>query len=159
MSFEFSRISKANLTSVEYLKRHFLNHPACFFSNRPLIDKWTFCSRSWDKYPAHCTGLELFPELPHNKICYILHPKYTSFSCFPIICSSAIWMSLFYRNKSYLRHILYLEVSWLNVTPSFWRHILLRADYSLVYFMKVQVLMYPKRFMWYHVTFGYVAKM
>ena len=42
------------------------------------------------RYPAHCTGLELLPEPPQNKICYRLHPKYTSFSCFPIICSSAI---------------------------------------------------------------------
>ena len=41
-------------------------------------------------YPAHCTGIELLPEPPQNKICYILHLKYTSFSCFPIICSSAI---------------------------------------------------------------------
>ena len=47
------------------------------------------------RYPAHCTGLELLPEPPQNKICYRLHPKYTSFSCFPIICSSAIWKSLF----------------------------------------------------------------
>ena len=31
MTFEFFRISKTNLTSVECLKRHFLNHPACFF--------------------------------------------------------------------------------------------------------------------------------
>ena len=46
-------------------------------------------------YPAHCTGLELFPELPQNKICYILHSKYTSFYCFPIISTSAIWNSLF----------------------------------------------------------------
>ena len=32
-TFAFSRISKTNLeTSVEYLQRHFLSHPACFFS-------------------------------------------------------------------------------------------------------------------------------
>ena len=42
------------------------------------------------RYPAHSTGLELLPEPPQNKICYILHPKYMSFSCFPTICSSAI---------------------------------------------------------------------
>ena len=84
MTFEFSRISKTSLTSVEYLKRHFLNRHACFFRNRPLIHRWIFLSRCWDIYPAHCTGLELFLELPQNKICYILHPKYTSFSCFPI---------------------------------------------------------------------------
>ena len=79
MAFEFSRISKTNLTSVEYLKRHFVNHSACFFWNTPLIDRWIFCSRCWDIYPAQCTGLELFPEHPQNKICYILHPKYTGF--------------------------------------------------------------------------------
>ena len=38
-TFEFSRISKTNLSSVEYLKIHFLNHLACFFWNRPLIDR------------------------------------------------------------------------------------------------------------------------
>ena len=32
MSFEFSRIYKTNLTSVENLKRHFLNNHACCFS-------------------------------------------------------------------------------------------------------------------------------
>ena len=37
-TFEFSIISKTNLSSVEYLKLHFLNHLACFFWNRPLID-------------------------------------------------------------------------------------------------------------------------
>ena len=31
LTFEFCRISKTNLTSVEYLKKHFLNHHACFF--------------------------------------------------------------------------------------------------------------------------------
>ena len=40
-----SRISKTNLEiSVEYLQRHFLNHLACFFWNRPLIDRQTFYS-------------------------------------------------------------------------------------------------------------------
>ena len=48
MTLEFSRIPKTNLTSVEYLKRHFLNHLVCFFWNRPLIDRWTFCCRCWD---------------------------------------------------------------------------------------------------------------
>ena len=38
MTFDFSRISKINPeTSVEYLQRHFLNHPACFFSR---TDHW-----------------------------------------------------------------------------------------------------------------------
>ena len=95
MIFESFRISKTNLNSVEYLKRHFLNHLACFFWNSPLIERWTFCSRRWDIYPALCIELELFPELPQNKICDILHPKYTSFSCFLIICTSAAWKSLF----------------------------------------------------------------
>ena len=131
MTFEFSRISKTNLILVEYLKGRFLNPIACFFWNRPLIDRWIFCSRCWDIYPVHCTGLEIFPELSQNKICYILHPKHTSFSCFSIICTCAIWKSLF------LRHFWYLEGSWLNLIQSFCRQILLRADYSLVYFMKV----------------------
>ena len=82
MTFKFSRISKANLTSKMYLKRHFLNHPACFFWNRPLIDWWIFCFRCWNVYSAHCTGLELFTELPQNKICYILHPRHV-FLLFP----------------------------------------------------------------------------
>ena len=47
------------------------------------------------RYPTHCTALELLPEPSQNKICHRLHPKYTSFSCFPIICSSATWKSLF----------------------------------------------------------------
>ena len=42
------------------------------------------------RYPAHSTGLEFLPEPPQNKICYRLHPKYTSFSCFPIFCSCAV---------------------------------------------------------------------
>ena len=67
MTFEFSRIFKTNLTSVKYLKRHFLSHPACFFYNRPQVDRWTFCSMCWDIYSAHCNGLELFPELPKIK--------------------------------------------------------------------------------------------
>ena len=58
------------------------------------------------RYPAHCTDIELLPEPPQNKIYYRLHRKYTSFSCSPIICSSAIWKSLFLRNRSYLRHSL-----------------------------------------------------
>ena len=42
------------------------------------------------RYLAQCTGVELLPEPLQNKICYRLHPKCTPFSCFPIICSSAI---------------------------------------------------------------------
>ena len=33
------RISKTNLTSVEYSKRHFLDHPSCFYWSRPLIGR------------------------------------------------------------------------------------------------------------------------
>ena len=57
---------------MKYLKRHFYSHPACFFCNRPQVDRWTLCSRCSDIHPAHCNGLELFLELPQNKICYIL---------------------------------------------------------------------------------------
>ena len=32
MTFEFSGISKRNITLGEYLKGHFINHHACFFS-------------------------------------------------------------------------------------------------------------------------------
>ena len=42
MTFDFSRISKTNLTSVEYLKKHFINHSTTIlvsFWNRPLIDR------------------------------------------------------------------------------------------------------------------------
>ena len=47
------------------------------------------------RYPNHCTGLEFLLEPAQNKICYRLHPKYTSFFCFLIVCSSAIWKLLF----------------------------------------------------------------
>ena len=52
--------------------------PPCllFFWNTPLVDRWTFCSRHSDIYPAYYTGLKLLhepelhgPELPQNKIC------------------------------------------------------------------------------------------
>ena len=109
------------------------------------------------RYPAQCTGLEPLPESPQNKVCHRLHPEYTPFSCLPIICLSAIWKYLFLRNWSYLRHFWYLEGSWLNVIPSFCRQLLLPADYSLVHFMKVKVLMYPKGFTWCCATFGCVA--
>ena len=89
MNFDFSRISKTNLeTSVEYLQRHFLNHPACFFFLEQTTDRQIDLLFWVLRYPAHCTGLELLPEPPQNKICYRLHPKYTSFSCFSIICNS-----------------------------------------------------------------------
>ena len=87
--------------------------------------------------PAQCTGLGLILETLQNKICNRLHPKCTSFSCFPIICSSVIWKSLFLRNRSYLHHFWYLERSWLNFIPTFCRQILLSTSYSLEHFMKV----------------------
>ena len=105
ITFKFSRISKTNLeTSVEYLQRNFLNHPACFYFLEPITDRQIDLLFWMLRYPAQCIDLELLPEFPQNKICYILHPKYTPFSCFPIVCSSAISVSLFLRNRSYLPH-------------------------------------------------------
>ena len=99
MTFNFSSISQTSLgNSMEYLQRHFLNHSACFSLEQTTdinIDRLFWVLR----YSAHCNGLELLPEPPKNKICYRLRPKYESFSCFPIICSSAIWKSLFLRNS------------------------------------------------------------
>ena len=89
------------------------------------------------RYPADCTGLERLSGPPQNKICYNLHPKYTFFSSFSLIFSSAIWKFLFWRNRSYLRRFLYFEGSLLDVIPSFCQQILIRVDFSLVYFMKV----------------------
>ena len=81
MTFEFSRISKTNLeTSVEYLQRLFLNHPA-YFPLEQTIDRQTDLLLWVLRYPAHCTDMELLPESPQNKICYRLHPKNTPFSC------------------------------------------------------------------------------
>ena len=126
MNFDFPRIYEPKLeTSVEYLQRHFLYHSAFFFLEQTTdrqIDLLFWVLR----YPVHRKNFQ-------NK----LHPKHTPFSCFLIICSSAIWKSLFSRNRSYLRHSWYLEGNWLNVIPSFCWQILLCADYSLIYFMKV----------------------
>ena len=97
MTFEISRISKTNLTSVECLKRHFLNHHAYFYLEQTTdrqIDLYVLGAEIYT-LPVYCTRLVLLPELPQNKICFIFHSKYTFFSCFPIICSSAIWKSLF----------------------------------------------------------------
>ena len=80
-----------------------------------------------------------------------------TFSCTPVIWLSAVWKTLFLRNRSYLRHFWFLEGSRLNVISSFCRQLLLRADSSLVGFIKVWVLMYPKRFMWCCANFGYVG--
>ena len=78
MNFDFPRISKTNLeTSVEYLQRHHLNHPARFFLEQTTdrqIDLLFWVLRS----PAHCTALELLPEPPQSKICQRLYPKYMS---------------------------------------------------------------------------------
>ena len=57
--------------------------PPCLFFLEQTTDRLL-------RYPAQCTGPELFPEPLQNKVCYRLHPKCTPFSCFPIICSSAI---------------------------------------------------------------------
>ena len=70
MSFKVFRISKTNLTSLEILIRHLLNHPTSFVWSRPLIDRWAFCSRCWDICSAHCTDLELSWTFP---IWYLLH--------------------------------------------------------------------------------------
>ena len=116
MTFNFSSISQTSLgNSMEYLQRHFLNHSACFSLEQTTdinIDRLFWVLR----YSAHCNGLELLPEPPKNKICYRLRPKYESFSCFPIICSSAIWKSLFLRNRSYLPHFF---LSWRKLTECY----------------------------------------
>ena len=131
MNFEFSRISKTNLTSVKYSKRHFLNHPACFFLEQTTDRKIELLISVLRLLPQ-CTALQLLAEPLQNKICHTLHAKFTPFSCFPIICLPAIWKSFFFlRNRSYLRHYL------LNVIPTFCQQLLLLANYSLVYFMKV----------------------
>ena len=127
------RFPKTNLeTSAKYLQRHFFNHPACLFLEQ-ITDRYIDLLFWVLRYSFHCHGLELLHEHPQNKICYSLHQKYTSFPCFPITCSSAIWKSFFLGNKSYLRHFWYLEGSWLNVITSFCRKRLLRGDYSLVH--------------------------
>ena len=85
MTLDFPGISKINLEMlVEYLQRHFLNHCLFFFLEHTTdrqIDLLLWALR----YPIHCTLLEHFPQPPQNKICYRLHPKYTPFSCFPVI--------------------------------------------------------------------------
>ena len=82
MNFDFPRISKTNLeTSVKYLQRNFLNHPACFFlkqTNDRQIDLLFLGT----EISAHCNVLEILPQRSEKKICYRLHPKYTSFSYF-----------------------------------------------------------------------------
>ena len=98
VAFDFSRISKTNLeTSVEFVQGHFLNHPAYFFSKTDHLYIERHFVLGAEMYPAHCTSLELLHESPQNKLCYRLHPKYTGFSCFPIICSFAVFL----RNTTY----------------------------------------------------------
>ena len=89
-TFKPSRIPETTLTSVEYLKRHFFNHPACFFLEQTTDDRKIDLLFFVLRYPVQCTGLELIPESFQNKICNRLHPKCTPFACFPIICSPAI---------------------------------------------------------------------
>ena len=62
----------------------------CFFFLEQTTDRQIDLLLWVLRYRAHFTGLELHPEPSQNKICFKLHPKYTSFSCFPIICSFAI---------------------------------------------------------------------
>ena len=137
--------------------------PSCYF----FLEKAT--GRQIDllfwvlRYPVYCTGLELISKLSQNKTCNILHPKYTSFYCFPIICLSAIWKYLLSWNKTYLCHFWYLEGSWLIIIPNFCGKILLRACYSLAYFMILWKYKYGciQKGLCdiMYVTFGYVAKM
>ena len=57
-----------------------------FFFLEQTTDSQTFFSGCWDTVPT-ALAWNIFLNLPKNKICYRLHPKYTSFSCFSIICS------------------------------------------------------------------------
>ena len=96
MNFDFSRISKTNLeTSVEYLQKAFPQPSCLFFFLEQTTDRQIDLLFWVLRYPAHCTGLEFLPEPPQNKICHRLHPKYTFFSCLPIVFSFAVWKSLF----------------------------------------------------------------
>ena len=107
MSFDFSRNSTTNLES------HFLNHPACFFPEQTTdrqIDLMFLVLR----YPAHCTGLELI-EPPQNKICYRLHPKYTPFFCFPIICFLPSGSLYFYQEELLMPFL----ISWKELTECY----------------------------------------
>ena len=81
--------------------------PPCFFFLEQTTDRLIDLLFWILRYFVHCTALELFPELPQNKICYRLRPKYMSFSCFPMICSSAMWKSLFYHlGKKFITFLL-----------------------------------------------------
>ena len=112
MNFEFSRIFKTNLTSVKYLKRHFLNHPACFFLEQ-TTDRKIELLISVLRLPPQCTALQLLAEPLQNKICHTLHAKFMPFSCFPIICLPAIWKSFFYEIG-----VTYAIIDWMLFQPS-----------------------------------------
>ena len=119
-------------------KKTFLQPPCLFLfleqtTDDRKIDLLFFVLR----YPVQCTGLELIPKSLQNKICNRLHPKCTPSACFPILCSPAIWKSLFSRNRSYLCYFWYLQGRWLNVISAFWRQLMLRVGYSLVHSMKL----------------------
>ena len=99
---------------MAYLQQHFLNHPDCFFlkqtTDRQIeLQFWVL------RYPAQCTGLELLPESLQKKTLLQITSisKYYIFLYFQIICSSAIWKSLFLRNRSYLHRFNILkEADW-----------------------------------------------
>ena len=65
--------------------------PCLVFSLEKITDRQIDLLLWALRYPAQCTGLEPLPQPPLNKIRYRLHPKYTPFFCFPLICLSAIW--------------------------------------------------------------------
>ena len=138
MTPDFSRISKTNQENlVEYLQRQFLNYPASFFlqetTNRQIdLLFWVL------RYSA--LAKNFFLNLPKFKSVadYIQNVRLSLVSNNLLVYN----LKVFIVNRSYLRHFWYLEGSWLNVIPSF-----CHTDYSLVHFM------------WYYVTFGYLAKM
>ena len=71
MIFDFTRMSKPNPEiSVEYLKRHFLNHPACFFFLEQTTDRQIdLCSGCWDTLPT---------SLPNNFFLNLSKRKYVT---------------------------------------------------------------------------------
>ena len=108
MTFKFSRISQTNLeTSVEYLQRHFLKHPARSFFLEQTTD------RQLDLLLWVLRCLKRLPESPQNKICYRLQLKHTPFSYFPIICSYSIRKCLFLQNRSYASFYILREADWM----------------------------------------------
>ena len=138
MTFEFSRISETTLeASVEYLQRHFLNHPVCSFFLEQTLNKQIDLLVWVLRYPVQCTGLELLAEPPQKWNLLQITSKTNAVLLFPnnlLVCNLKV---LFLRKKSYLRHFWYLEGSWLNVISSFCQKLLLRANYSLVHIIKI----------------------